>query len=131
MAWSAIQSSKCTSLIASLAVAVSVWTVGAYGLLASPERVASDLLVRWAATFPPSAPYELPDVAVVAIDSRSVAGHSAERLASDRYAAAIRRLEAAGVRAIAIDLGDRPMDDTTTGDLAMAWRRLIRGSIPC
>jgi len=100
-----------TSVLVSLAVGVAICTAGVSGLLAPFERPAGDLLVRLAATFPPPTPYQLPDVAVVAIDARSAAGHRGEPLSSDCYAEAIRKLEAAGVWGIALDLTHHPLDD--------------------
>ncbi|MCP4036337.1 MAG: CHASE2 domain-containing protein, partial [bacterium] len=100
---SLFRSSRATSALVSLIVALAVWLMGACGLLGPVERAGRDAVTRLASVWPAAIPYALPDVAVVVADSP---------LSLEHCAGAIRRLEAAGVRGIALDLGTLPPDDS-------------------
>ena len=74
---------------------------------ASPRRSSAsppDALVRIGAAQPPEPPADLPDVALVAIDPQSVRALPDWPWPRSVYAQAVRRLDAAGAKAIAIDI---------------------------
>ena len=68
------------------------------------ERLAADALVRIGAARPPESPADLPDVALVAIDPQSVRALPDWPWPRSVFAQAVRRLDAAGCKAIAIDI---------------------------
>jgi len=86
------------------AVAIAAALVIASGIAAPLERLAADTLVRIGAANPPEPPAELPDVALVAIDPQSVRALPDWPWPRRVYAQAVRRLDAAGAKAIAIDI---------------------------
>ena len=65
------------------------------------QDVARDGLLRIAATWPPAIPTELPDTAVVAIDSQSLRAYPDWPWPRSRHAELVQRLSAAGAEAIA------------------------------
>ncbi len=68
------------------------------------ERLAADALVRVGAARPPEAPADLPDVALVAIDPQSVRALPDWPWPRSIFAHAVRKLDGAGAKAIAIDI---------------------------
>jgi len=76
----------------------------ASGVAEPLERLAADALVRVGAAHAPEAPADLPDVVLVAIDPQSVRALPGWPWPRSVYAQAVRRLDAAGARAIAIDI---------------------------
>lgn len=64
----------------------------------------ADSLLRLAAGWPPPLPASLPDVVVVALDPQSLRAHPVWPWPRQLYAEAIERLDAAGARAIALDI---------------------------
>jgi HD-GYP domain-containing protein (c-di-GMP phosphodiesterase class II)/CHASE2 domain-containing sensor protein len=91
------------SLSASVVAAVAALAI-ASGAAAPLERLAADALVRLAAARPPEPPADLPDVMLVAIDPQSVRALPDWPWPRSVYADAVRKLDAAGAKAIAIDI---------------------------
>ena len=92
-----------TALSASAVAAAAALAISA-GVAEPLERLAADALVRVGAARPPEAPADLPDVALVAIDPQSVRALPDWPWPRSIFAQAVRRLDAAGSKAIAIDI---------------------------
>jgi HD-GYP domain-containing protein (c-di-GMP phosphodiesterase class II)/CHASE2 domain-containing sensor protein len=90
-------------LSASAVAAVAALAI-AFGIAAPLERLVGDALVRLAAARPPTPPGDLPDVALVAIDAQSVRALPDWPWPRSVYAHVVRKLDAAGAKAIAIDI---------------------------
>jgi HD-GYP domain-containing protein (c-di-GMP phosphodiesterase class II)/CHASE2 domain-containing sensor protein len=88
---------------ASAVTAAAVLAISS-GVVEPLERLAADALVRIGAARPPEAPADLPDVALVAIDPQSVRALPDWPWPRSVFAQAVRRLDAAGAKAIAIDI---------------------------
>ena len=91
-------------MLSATVVASAAALVIASGIAAPLERLAEDSLVRIAALQPPEPPADLPDVALVAIDPQSVRALPDWPWPRSVYAQALRRLDAAGAKVIAIDI---------------------------
>ena len=85
-------------------VAIAAALVITSGVAAPLERLAQDALVRIGAQQPPEPPADLPDVALVVIDPQSVRALPDWPWPRSVYAQAVRRLDAAGAKVIAIDI---------------------------
>jgi len=85
-------------------VATAAALVIASGIAAPLERLAEDTLVRIGAVQIPEPPVDLPDVALVVIDPQSVRALPDWPWPRSVYAQAVRRLDAAGAKVIAIDI---------------------------
>ncbi len=92
------------SVLPALVLALAVGAAMGTGLLSRLEWWAGDELLRLAARIPPVRPYEVPDVAIVALDRGSLESGPAWPWPYRRYGEMIRRLEAAGARAIVFDI---------------------------
>jgi HD-GYP domain-containing protein (c-di-GMP phosphodiesterase class II)/CHASE2 domain-containing sensor protein len=84
-----------------LALSMLLWSSG---LLASIERPMADALVRMATRSAPLLPGGQPDVVLVALDPQSLRAIPECPWSRTRHAAAVRRLSAAGARAISFDV---------------------------
>jgi HD-GYP domain-containing protein (c-di-GMP phosphodiesterase class II) len=99
--------------LSAAAVAVGAALVVASGAATTLERLAADALVRIATAQAPAPPGDLPDVALVAIDPQSVRALPAWPWPRRVYGEAVRRLDAAGARAIAIDVDFSSLRDAS------------------
>jgi HD-GYP domain-containing protein (c-di-GMP phosphodiesterase class II) len=92
-----------------VAAAAGIWLLAGAILLveglAIVQSPVADALIRLAANYPPAVPEGLPDVAIVALDPRSLAAfYGSWPWPRSRHAELIRRLDRAGARAIGFDL---------------------------
>ena len=110
-------------------IAAGASLVLASGLLAPIDRGVGDALVRLAAGRPPPLPAHQPDVAVVAVDARSLRAYASWPWPRSLYARAIEQLEAAGARAIAFDIDfstpSEPDEDARFADAMAASNRVV------
>ncbi len=114
-------------VVAALAAAVLATDVAA-----PLQRLVADAWVRRAAAHPPGLPREIPDVAVVALDPRSLRAFPEWPWPRRLYADAVRRLDAAGASAIAFDIDFStprdPQDDTRFARSIAASGRVVLAS---
>src|SRR5262245_25171894 len=92
------------ALVLAGVVAALAAGVLATGAAAPLQRLVADAWMRRAAAHPPAPPLEIPDVALVAIDPRSLRAFPEWPWPRRLYADVVARLEAAGARAIAFDI---------------------------
>jgi HD-GYP domain-containing protein (c-di-GMP phosphodiesterase class II)/CHASE2 domain-containing sensor protein len=103
------------------AVAVAAGLAIGTGVLAPLQRLAGDALLRLVAGRPLASPPGLPDVALVALDPPSLRAFPAWPWPRGLHADAIARLDAAGAKAIAIDIDfSTPRDAADDARLAQA-----------
>ncbi len=118
-----------TILLPAAAVAAAGSLVVALGLLAPVDRGVGDALLRIGAARPPPLPAGQPDVAVVAVDARSLRSYPAWPWPRSLYARAIERLDAAGARAIAFDIDfsseSEPAEDARLGQAIASSGRVV------
>ena len=92
------------SCISVLAVALLAFAVAGLASLTSAGHLISDVLIRIATSWPPPVADDLPDVTVVALDARSIQQYRDWPWPRTRWVELIERLDAAGARAIALDI---------------------------
>ncbi len=110
-------------VVSAAGVALLAALVLGSGSLRVVERPVADLLIRAALRSAPPVPSEVPDVAIVAIDPQSLRAYPEWPWPRSLYATAIRRLEAAGARAIGFDIDlSTPRDAAADAELERALR---------
>jgi len=114
-------------------VAAVAMLVVSLGVFEPVQDVARDGLLRIAATWPPSIPTDMPDAAVVAIDSQSLRAYTDWPWPRRRHAELVQRLSAAGAEAIAFDVdfsvARDPEDDASFGQAIAASSRVVLGAV--
>jgi len=115
-----------------LGVAVLATVVFALPVLSPVQDLGRDALVRAASKWPPARAQGYPDVAVVALDGRSLRAYGDWPWPRSRYAELTRRLDRAGAAAIAFDIDfSSPRDPALDAEFAEALRasgRVVLGS---
>jgi len=107
--------------VTAAAVAIGAALVIASGAATPLERLAADALVRIATAVPPAPARDLPDVVLVAIDPQSARALPTWPWPRRLYGEAVRRLDAAGAQAIAIDVDfSTPRDASDDAEFARA-----------
>jgi HD-GYP domain-containing protein (c-di-GMP phosphodiesterase class II) len=115
-------------------VACGIWLVAAAALwldaLAVIRRPVADALLRLAAGHPPTPVHGLPDVAIVALDARSLrAFGDTWPWPRSRHAELVRRLDAAGASAIGFDISfaseQDPAGDRALGEALRLSERVV------
>jgi signal transduction histidine kinase len=104
---------------ATVLAAGAIWT----GILGPLQRPVDSALVRIAAALPPALPDAVPDIAVVAIDARSLSAVGEWPWSRQLHARLLGRLEEAGTGPIGLDIGfSKPSDPDADAELGRAIR---------
>ncbi len=111
-------------LLIAVAIFAMAWAALASGAAQPVQRLVADAWLRSAAAYPPARPDGIPDVAIAALDPRSLRAFPEWPWPRRLYADLVRRLDAAGAAVIAFDIDfSTPRDPADDAALAAAIAR--------